>query len=61
MATTFTSTQAGSSPDYVKYLVDGVTKVDRDGNPALLDFSLAPTDASFVKLTRGAYITLDRW
>src|SRR5690349_21569697 len=55
---TFTTTQAGASPDYMKYVYNGLTKDDRTNDPKLLDFGLVPWDASFVKLTRGAYITL---
>lgn len=59
MAVTLTSTMAGASADYVKYLWGKPVKTDRYKDPWLLDFSLAPVDASFVKLTRGSYIVLD--
>lgn len=60
MAITFTSTMAGASADYMRYLWDGrLVKTDRYKDPVLLDFSLAPVDNSFVKLQRGAYITIN--
>src|SRR4051812_2101318 len=59
MATTFTASQTGgSSSDYMKYVYNGLSKDDRTNDPKLLDFGLVPWDASFVKLNRGAYITL---
>jgi hypothetical protein len=48
--------------DLTKYLwLDGsaVTKTDRKGDTVLLDFALVPYDTAFVKLHRGAYITVD--
>lgn len=59
MAITFTSTMAGASADYIKYLQGSPVKKDRLNSPALLDFALAPWDSSFVKLVRGAHITID--
>ncbi len=59
MAFTFTSTQAGASADYKKYLGDNPVKTDRVNDPDLFDFSLIPWDAGFVKLVRGAYITFN--
>jgi glycine cleavage system regulatory protein len=59
MPITFTTTQAGASPDYEKYLMERPQKTARYKDSTLLDFSLAPVDTAFVKLTRGAYITLD--
>lgn len=56
MASTFISTKAGTSADYRKYLYDTPAKTDRDGDAILFDFTLAETDASFVKLNRGNYI-----
>ena len=57
MPATLTSTQIGSSPDYYKYVSDQVVKTDNMGDPDTLDFTLVGTDAQFVKLNRGAYIT----
>lgn len=62
MAFTLTTTQAGASADYEKYLwIDGQrpTKTDSKGQPTLLDFALVAWGPDFVKLTRGAYIVLD--
>jgi hypothetical protein len=58
MALHFTSTKTGASPEYKKYLVELPQKTDRYKDSDLLDFVLAPTDSSFVKLTRGDYISL---
>lgn len=56
---TFTTTQAGASSDYTKYLLDEAVLTDRDGSPILLDFELAAgDDPAFVKLIRGAYIKM---
>jgi hypothetical protein len=55
---TFTSTMTGASANYERYLFEQPTLLDRYGDSLLLDFALAPIDASFVKLRRGAYITL---
>jgi hypothetical protein len=60
MALTFTTTQAGASADYIKYLyAQPVVRLDKVNEPTVLDFSLVPWNASFVKLTRGAYITFN--
>jgi hypothetical protein len=60
MALAFTTTAAGASSDYRKYLFnEKVTKTDNKNAPTLFEFSLAPTDASFVKLVRGNYITFN--
>jgi hypothetical protein len=62
MAITFTSTRAGSSPDYMRYLygdLNGLTKTDKYMQATLLDFALAPVDTQFVRLDRGAYIKVD--
>jgi len=59
---TFTSTMAGASADYMKYIhraSQQVTKTDKYKNTNTLDFALVPSDSNFVKLTRGAYIQLD--
>jgi hypothetical protein len=53
------STAAGSNVDYLPYLYSHPVKKDVLNSPDLLDFSLFPSDASFVKLNRGAYIQLD--
>lgn len=58
MAITITSTMTGASANYERYLYGQLTRTDRIKDSLLLDFSLAPVDASFVKLTRGAYITV---
>jgi hypothetical protein len=55
---TFTTTQPGASSDYIKYIYGQLTKTDRVNEPDLLDFALFPSDNSFVKLNRGAYVTL---
>lgn len=51
----------GANAQYEKYLWDGaLTKSDRYGESTLLDFSLVDiNDGLLVKLTRGAYITVD--
>jgi hypothetical protein len=60
MAITFTSTMAGASTDYVRYLFGSPQKTDRYLDSTLLDFSLASGDnPAFVKLQRGAYITIN--
>ncbi len=59
MALRFTSTLPASNANYDRYLTSKPKKTVRQNDPALLDFSLAPVDASFVKLTRGSYISLD--
>jgi hypothetical protein len=56
MALSLTSTAPGTSADYLKYLYDQPIKSDRDGDAVLLDFTLAATDSSFVKLNRGNWI-----
>lgn len=63
MAYTFTSTMAGASADYIRYIYreqDNTwpLKTDRYRDSTYLDFALAPIDANFVKLTRGAYINV---
>lgn len=59
MAVTFTTTMPGASPDYMKYLWERPVKRDRKNDSVFLDFALAPVDAGFVKLTRGAYIKIN--
>jgi len=62
MSITFTTTQAGASADYMRYLWRSgqeVTKTDKYKSTCLLDFALARGDSSFVKLARGAYIDLN--
>lgn len=59
MPLTFTSTAAGTSADYLRYLGERPTKTDRKNEPSTLAFSLIPIDGSFVKLVRGNYIKLD--
>lgn len=59
MAITFSSTRVGSNPDYSRYIYGNIKKTDRYQNSVLLDFALAPIDSSFVKLTKGSYITVD--
>src|ERR1700737_169390 len=59
MSTTFTATQTGgSSADYFKYVYGPIQKTDRVNDPALLDFKVTAWDGSFVKLNRGAYVTI---
>jgi hypothetical protein len=58
MAITFTSTRVGSSADYMLYLQGELKKTDRYKDSTLLDFALAPTDANYVHLDRGAYIAI---
>jgi hypothetical protein len=61
MPVTFTSTMAGASSDYMRYLwLEGspLRKTDRYRDSDLLDFALVPWDASFVRLTRGSYIKI---
>jgi hypothetical protein len=58
MATTFTTTQSGASADYLKYVYNGIAKTDRVNDPDLCDFYLHGWDGAFVKLSRGAYITI---
>src|SRR5688572_9289205 len=58
MALTFTSTQSGSNGDYFRYLYGGIKRADRYRDSVLLDFALAPIDNTFVRLQRGAYITI---
>lgn len=63
MSITFTSTMPGANTDYVKYLWSGTiaknpVKTDVYKNSVYVDFSLAPSDSSFVKLTRGSYINI---
>jgi hypothetical protein len=56
----FTSTQAGSSSNYFRYIWDSKVKLtDRYRDSRLLDFALAPVDSAFVKLERGAYIQIE--
>jgi hypothetical protein len=50
---------AGASADYEKYLYGQPTKSDRYKDSTLLDFALVPYDGAFVKLQRGAYVTLN--
>lgn len=60
MAITFSTTQLGASAiNYTKYLAGKITKTDRYKDATLLDFALSPFDASFVRLVRGAYITIN--
>lgn len=63
MALLFNSTAPGTNANYYKYLdssINGkIAKTDRIAEPTLLDFCLIPYDASFVKLRRGNYITVD--
>ncbi len=59
MAVTFTSTMSGATANYERYLYGQPVKSMRYKDSALLDFTLVPLDAAFVKLHRGAYITLD--
>lgn len=57
-----TTTMSGASADYAKYLFQegqALTKTDKLQSLQLLDFAVVPWDSSFVKLTRGAYITVD--
>lgn len=54
--TTLTSTAAGTSANYLRYLYEPPVKHDRVNEPMLLDLALAPIDGSFVKLTRGNYL-----
>lgn len=55
----FTSSQVGSSPDYMRYLWKGsLTKTDHINQPDLLDFALYDFDGQMVKLTRGAHISI---
>lgn len=56
---TLSTTQAGASAEYLRYSYGTITKTDRAGDPTLLDFRTIPSDPNFVKLTRGAYITLN--
>lgn len=56
MALAFFSTAPNTSADYRKYIYDIPMKDDRDGDAILLDFTLANTDSSFKKLSRGNYI-----
>lgn len=59
MSITFTTTQANAvSLDFEKYLLERPQKSERYGEPATLDFSLAPIDDAFVKLERGAYVKI---
>ena len=53
------STVPGTSENYIKYLYDYPTKDDQVGNSILLTFTLADTDAGFVKLHRGNYIIFE--
>jgi hypothetical protein len=53
----FTTTAAGASPDYLRYLYGKPVKTDRINEPTLFDFVLMPIDGSFVRLHRGNYIT----
>lgn len=60
MSLSFTTTAAGASSDYRRYLFnDKVKKTDNKNQPTLFEFSLAPIDGSFVKLVRGNYITFN--
>lgn len=60
MALSFTTTAAGASSDYIRYLFSSkIQKSDRKNQPTSLTFSLAPIDNSFVKLVRGNYITFN--
>ena len=59
MAVTFTSTMTGASADYERYLHTLPVKTARYKDSTLLDFVLVPYDTGFVKLRKGAYITLD--
>ncbi len=52
----FYSTNAGTTPDYIRYLASNPVKNDRINDATLLDFSLSPTDSSFVPLRAGNYI-----
>ncbi len=53
------STAPGTLPQYSSYIYGTVRKRDRLNDPDVLDFSLAPSDASFIKLKRGQYIIVD--
>src|SRR5690349_6279723 len=59
MAVTFTTTMSGASADYEKYLWEKPRKTSRQKDSTLLDFSLVPYNAAFVKLRPGAYITIN--
>jgi hypothetical protein len=59
MPLTFTTTAAGASSDYIRYLEGKAKKVDKQGQPTTLEFTLVPVDGSFVKLVRGNYIKFD--
>lgn len=60
MAISLTTTQLGAtSINFTKYLAGKITKTDRYKDSTLLDFALTPTDAAFVRLVRGAYITVN--
>lgn len=54
-----TCTRPGTSSEYSRYLSDAFVRTDSLNKPTLLDFSLAPADASFVKLQRGDYLVFD--
>jgi hypothetical protein len=59
MSISFTTTQAGATGiNFEKYLFEKPVKAERYKDPGTLDFALAP-GAGFVKLKRGAYITID--
>src|SRR5581483_9959003 len=55
---TFNITQGGVTRDYRKYIYGQPVKMDSKNDPKLLDFQLVPLDGSFVKPTRGAYVSI---
>ena len=59
MSISFHSTQSGSTSDYIPYLTSDPVKTDRYMDSDLLDFKLYVKDSGFVRLNRGAYITLN--
>lgn len=59
MALSITTTQVGANAQYEPYLFGSPVKTDRYKDAVLLDFSLAPIDESFEKLTVGAYVTFE--
>ena len=52
-------TRTGAT-EYVKYLAEGITKTDRQGDSTLLDFTLMSlSDPAFVKPVRGDYVVVN--
>jgi hypothetical protein len=49
---------SGVPLDYFRYLYDAPQKDDRLGDSILMDFTLAPIDSSFVRPSRGNYVTV---